>query len=355
MQKEIRNVLVVVSVLVLFVGFVSAFNLKDAFNQVTGNVVNQAKCMDSDGGINFEEPGYVALKGGAVYLDKCLGSYVLSELDDGGMVKVYSKIKEFYCDNGKLKSVVKTRNGTDDGFCVRLGSTVNDKKVVEGAWVPSDYASPVCNDSNPNHSPLVGGIVSNENLTKKSVCLAGNYLKQFKCTSDGKIAAVFYKSSSSVDFDSVVVDSAKFCAGSVAIGCIAGPPGCMAGIIIGRAHAIHEFVDFIEDDKEEYTNKVSCGKLASCVNDVNGAAYCKPNRIINEVITCKFKGSKEVQTCNATDSSGLYDSYCSGKSSCILRLSGALGNVFSWDSTCRGDAFTAISGKKKVITFDCKN
>lgn len=73
-----------------------------------------------------------------------------------------------------------------------------------------------------------------------------------------------------------------------------------------------------------------------------------PSGTVSELVTCRFQGSTSTQQCNSSASS-----FCSGISTCVVKMSGASGTAVMWKSTCGGYANTTLDGKDEAAIFQC--
>jgi hypothetical protein len=95
--------------------------------------------------------------------------------------------------------------------------------------------------------------------------------------------------------------------------------------------------------------KSSCG--GSAITTIDGKSetidfLCTPS--VTETVTCLFNGSTTFQQCYASTGAS-----CQGLLGCTVSVSGSMGDVISWKSSCGGYATTITDGKNETASFTC--
>jgi hypothetical protein len=81
---------------------------------------------------------------------------------------------------------------------------------------------------------------------------------------------------------------------------------------------------------------------------VDGACLREPP-LLNEIITCNFKNSNELQKCYTIDNK--YE--CSGINQCIIQVSEYKDQILNWKSSCGENLETKTTGVDKINNYDC--
>jgi hypothetical protein len=96
--------------------------------------------------------------------------------------------------------------------------------------------------------------------------------------------------------------------------------------------------------------KSTCGASATTTiidGKPDTITFTCPQPTVTETVTCYFKGSTTYQQCYSSKGT------CQGLLGCTISVSGSLGEVVSWKSSCGGYASTTMDGKDENASFYC--
>ena len=105
---------------------------------------------------------------------------------------------------------------------------------------------------------------------------------------------------------------------------------------------------FIMSDGKCYAPGENVPETDCIVSETGG---CKSldfiSEVVKEQVKCVFYNSNQLQKCNSPKGS------CSGIETCIVDITGQVGEKITWKSSCGGYAYTTIDGNAEHANFKC--